>query len=56
MLEDSENINKTVDEGDLVDIIYLDFQKALEKVPHKRILKIINNNEARGKGLSWIKK
>ena len=29
-----EEITKWVDEGSPVDIIYLDFQKAFDKVPH----------------------
>ena len=36
-----EEITKWVDEVSPVDIIYLDFQKAFDKVPHQRqILKI----------------
>ena len=38
MLYFLKEINKWVDEGSLVDIIYLDFQKAFEKVPHQRLL------------------
>ena len=33
-----EEITKWIDEGSLVDIIYLDFQKAFDKVPHQRLL------------------
>ena len=33
-----EEITMWIDEGSPVDIIYLDFQKALEKVPHQRLL------------------
>ena len=33
-----EEITKWIDEGSPVDIIYLDFQKAFDKVPHQRIL------------------
>ena len=33
-----EEITKWIDEGLQVDIIYLDFQKAFDKVPHKRLL------------------
>ena len=33
-----EEITKWVDEGSPVDIIYLDFQKAFDKVPHQRII------------------
>ena len=35
-----EEITKWIDEGSLVDIFYLDFQKAFDKVPHKRLLHI----------------
>ena len=30
--------NHWIDEGSPVDIIYLDFQKAFDKVPHQRLL------------------
>ena len=33
-----EEITKWIDEGSPADIIYLDFQKALDKVPHQRLL------------------
>ena len=35
-----EEITKWIDEGSPVDIIYLDFQKAFDKVPHQRLLLI----------------
>lgn len=44
-----EKVNKIVDKGDLVNIIYLDFQKASDKVPHKRLLRNLYNHELRGK-------
>ena len=33
-----EEITKWIDEGSPVDIIYLDFQKAFDKLPHQRLL------------------
>ena len=33
-----EEITKWIDEGSPVDIIYLDFQKAFDRVPHQRLL------------------
>ena len=33
-----EEITKWIDEGSPVDIIYLNFQKAFDKVPHQRLL------------------
>ena len=32
-----EEITKWVDEGSPVDVIYCDFQKAFDKVPHQRL-------------------
>ena len=50
-----EEITKWVDEGSPVDVIYLDFQKAFDKVPHQRqILKL----KSHGMGniiINWIK-
>ena len=39
-----EEITKRIDEGSQVDIIYLDFQKALDKVPHQRWLTGMTTN------------
>ena len=47
---------KWIDDGSPVDIIYLDFQKAFDKVPHERLLLKL---KARGRGIGdgiidWI--
>ena len=34
----TREITKWVDEGSPVDDIYLDFQKAFDKVPHQRLI------------------
>uniref|UniRef100_A0A8C3HYG9 Peptidase A1 domain-containing protein n=1 Tax=Chrysemys picta bellii TaxID=8478 RepID=A0A8C3HYG9_CHRPI len=41
-------------QGDPVDIVYLDFQKAFVKVPHQRLLHKVSCHGIRGKVLSWI--
>ena len=41
-----------VDEGSPVDIIYLDFQKAFDKVPHQRLILKLKSH---GMGNSIIK-
>ena len=45
------SITKWVDEGFPVDIIYLDFQKAFDKVPHQRIILKLKSH---GIGISII--
>ncbi|KAM7181807.1 uncharacterized protein RBU57_000458 [Macrochelys suwanniensis] len=54
LLEFFERVNKHVDKGDPVDIVYLDFQKAFDKVPHQRLLRKLSCHGIRGKILSWI--
>ena len=39
LLEYLETVTKLLDEGVPVDVIYLDFSKAFDKVPHARLLK-----------------
>ena len=39
LLEFLEDIITALDQGDDVDVIYLDFCKAFDKIPHKRLLK-----------------
>ncbi|CAM4368574.1 unnamed protein product [Caretta caretta] len=46
-------VNKHVDKGDPVDIVYLDFQKAFDKVPHQRLLCKLSCHGIRRKILSW---
>ena len=43
-----------VDSGEAVDVIYLDFQKALDKVPHKRLIRKVQADGVGGKILRWI--
>jgi hypothetical protein len=38
LLEFVEHVAEELDKGEPVDVIYLDFQKAFDKVPHRRLL------------------
>jgi len=49
-----EEVTNYVDSGYPVDIIYLDFQKAFDKVPHKRLLHKLTAHGIRGELLLWI--
>ena len=43
-----------VDTGGNVDIVFLDFAKAFDKVPHKRLILKMRNHGIQGKLLDWI--
>ena len=45
LLRALEDWTAELDSGNEVDIIYIDFQKAFDSVPHKRLLRIIEFNE-----------
>ena len=54
LLEFLEKITKIIDEGDAADIVYLDFSKAFDKVPKKRLLAKIKAHGIDGNVLSWF--
>ena len=49
-----ERITLAVDDGEPVDIIFLDFAKAFDKVPVERLLKKVWAHGVRGKVFQWI--
>ena len=53
-LEFLEYVTHAVDSGKPVDVIYLDFQKAFDKVPHARLLNKLLAHRISGKILQWI--
>ena len=53
-LEYAEIISKWVDDGSPVDVIYLDFQKAFDKVPHQRLLIKLKSHGMGVNLVTWI--
>ena len=49
-----EEITKWVDEGSPVDVIYLDFQKAFDKVPHERLTLTLKSHGMGNSIINWI--
>jgi ribonuclease P/MRP protein subunit RPP40 len=49
-----EDITAMVDKGEPVDVIYLDFQKAFDKVPHRRLMKKVSAMGIGGEIYNWI--
>ena len=54
LLESSEYVTRMIDEGSPVDIIYLDFSKAFDKVPHKRLIEKLKAHRIQGEIVTWI--
>jgi len=53
-LEFLEYVSNYIDQGHPVDVIYLDFQKAFDKVPHKRLMLKIKSLGIAGNVYNWI--
>jgi retron-type reverse transcriptase len=49
-----DKVTKAVDEGKAVDIVYLDFAKAFDKVPRQRLLNKLRAKGVDRKVVSWI--
>ena len=49
-----EGVTKKVDEGSAVDVIYMDFSKAFDKVPHGRLLHQVKSHGIQGEVSKWI--
>ena len=47
LLEFMEEATQALDRGEDVDVTYLDFEKAFDKVPHKTLSKNCQNMESR---------
>jgi len=55
LLETFEEWTSAVDEGYGLDVIYLDYRKAFDTVPHGRLLQKLNACGINDKVLRWIK-
>ena len=54
LLDFFEYVTSEVDRGNPVDTIYLDFSKAFDKVPHKRLLAKLKSHKISDNVLTWI--
>jgi hypothetical protein len=50
-----EKVAEDLDSGEVVDVVYLDFQKAFDKVPHLRLIAKLEEIGVKGRVLKWIK-
>ena len=49
------DITEAIDSGKELDVIYLDFCKAFDKVPHKSLLMKIQQFGIKGGVINWVK-
>ena len=54
LLEYLEKVTSNVDQGKPVDVIYLDLSKAFDKVPHRRLIKILRDYRIDEEVIRWI--
>jgi len=50
-----EKVTNILDSGYPLDVMYFDFRKAFDKVPHKRLLMMLQARRIDGELLRWIK-
>ena len=55
LLEALENWNDNLDHGVQTDVLYFDFEKAFDRIPHQGLLKQLNSYGIRGNLLKWIR-
>ena len=54
LLETLENWTKALDDGYGLDVVYLDYRKAFDSVPHRRLLEKLKGFGINGKLLCWL--
>ena len=54
LLQFLEKLTAVQDQGHSIDVIYLDFAKAFDKVPHRRLLEKFKAHSIDGKILKWV--
>ena len=54
LIEFLEEVTKMIDEGRAVDVVYMDFTKAFDKVPHGRLVQKVKSHGIRGEPERWI--
>eukprot|EP00061_Rhincodon_typus_P004431 g22557.t1 len=50
----SEEVTKRIDEDRMEDMIYMDFSKAFDKIPHARLVGKVRSHGIQGELATWI--
>ena len=54
LIEFFEGVTKKVDEGSAVDVVYMDFSQAFDKVPHGSLLHLVQSHTIKGEVAKWV--
>ena len=54
LIEFFEGVTKKVDEGSAVDVVYMNFSKAFDKIPHDRLLHKVKSQGIQDEVAKWI--
>ena len=54
LLEFLDKVSQVVDEGKAMDVVYLDFSKAFDKISHSKLLLKLEEHGIGGKVRDWI--
>ena len=54
LLEVLDKWTEALDEGYSIDCVYMDYAKAFDRVPHRRLLHKLSKYEINPKAVSWI--
>ena len=54
LLKVIDDFTKAMDKHEIVDMIYLDFKKAFDSVPHKRLIGVLRQYGVIGRTSNWI--
>ena len=55
LLQFLDEVTRSIDEDECVDVIFLDFAKAFDKVPHGRLMEKLDKHGIGGKVWDWIR-
>jgi len=54
LIEFFEEVTRNIDQGRAVDVVYMDFSKAFDKVPHGKLIQKVKSYGIQGELVRWI--